>query len=353
MRVASAPHGHVYIQHLADPTGTDGVHRLPDPVPENAVPGAPWWPLVMLDVAWIDEHHAEFDVFHLHFGFDAVAPAELERVVGALRAHGKPLVYTVHDLRNPHQVDPALHDAALDVLVPAADQLVTLTPGAAEEIRRRWGRVATVIPHPHIVPLDVLDRPRPAHERLTVGLHLKSMRTNLNPLPLLDTLLAELGRREMTLVVDAHTDVVTPGAAHYDPRVRDLLETLRDRADVRVHVHDFYSDEELWEYFMSLDLSVLAYRFGTHSGWLEACYDVGTRVLAPTVGYYHQQHPGVLSFDWDEHGAPVAEQIRAALDASAASEPWRASRAERTEQRREIARAHERVYRDALGGMRT
>ena len=37
--------------------------------------------------------------------------------------------------------------------------------------------------------------------------------------------------------------------------------------------------------------SVLPYRFGTHSGWLEACYDLGTAVVAPTCGFYAEQQP--------------------------------------------------------------
>lgn len=350
MRVASAPHGHVYIQHLADPDTSDDVYRLPDPTPERSVPGAPWWPLVMLDVEWINEHAHQFDVFHLHFGFDAVAPAELERIVSALHAHAKPFVYTVHDLRNPHQVDPAIQDAALDVLIPQADQLITLTRGAADEIERRWGRTATVIPHPHIVPLDLLDRPRPEHRCVTVGLHLKSMRTNMNPMPVLRTLLDEIRDRDMNLLIDVHTDVVRSEGTHYNAEVAQLLRTVQEREDVRVHVHDFYTDDDLWDYIAGLDLSVLAYRFGTHSGWLEACYDLGTRVLAPSVGFYHQQHPGVLSFDWTDEGQPEAGQIAAALDEVEKLGPWRATREERMAQRREIARAHEEIYRTAVAG---
>ena len=49
-------------------------------------------------------------------------------------------------------------------------------------------------------------------------------------------------------------------------------------------MHDFFPDADLWDYLEGLDVSVLPYRFGTHSGWLEACYDLGTPVLAPTAG---------------------------------------------------------------------
>ena len=110
----------------------------------------------MLDAAWVEDH--DFDVFHLHFGFDARSPADLDELVAALRRRGKPLVFTVHDLRNPHHLDREAHDRHLDVLVPAADALITLTQGAAAEIRARWGREAVVVPHPHVVPLDVMRR---------------------------------------------------------------------------------------------------------------------------------------------------------------------------------------------------
>ncbi len=111
----------------------------------------------MLDPAWARATGA--DVFHLHFGFDACPPERLEELTRVLRRRDIPVVFTVHDLRNPHHEDPRLHDAQLDVLVPAADALVTLTPGAAEQIARRWGREAHVIPHPHVVDLPTSTAP--------------------------------------------------------------------------------------------------------------------------------------------------------------------------------------------------
>ncbi|MDO4920045.1 glycosyltransferase family 1 protein [Kocuria sp.] len=338
----------MYVEHLSDPDGPGTVHRLPDPAPAHPVPGAPWWPLVMLDETWIREHAEDFDLYHLHFGFDQTPPAALRRIVDTLHELGKAFVYTVHDLRNPHQEDPAAQDAALDVLVPAADALITLTPGAARAIHQRWGRTATVVPHPHVLPLHAWAPHRSVPRTPTVGLHLKSMRTNMSPLPVARVLLAAAARGDIHLVLDAHTDVVTPGARHHDPRVVELLAAARTTANTTVHVHDIYSDEQLREYLRALDLSVLAYRFGTHSGWLELCRDLGTRVLAPTVGFYHEQHPGVLGFEWDASGRPRAEQIDAAVAGLAGSPAWQAGAEDRAAQRRRIAAAHEDVYRRAL-----
>ena len=154
IRVASVPAGHVYVRHLADPSGGDGVVRLDDPVPPG--PDVPQRPVVAScdAVACVGAGPPqEFDVFHVQFGFDA-QDADRRRLVDALRAVRKPLVYTVHDLRNPHHPDRQAHDAHLNVLIPQADGLITLTAGAAAEIAARWGRRPTVLPHPHVVELD-------------------------------------------------------------------------------------------------------------------------------------------------------------------------------------------------------
>ena len=103
--VASVPANHVYVRHLSVPG--DGVRRLPDPRPRADVPDAQWWPPRMLESGWIREHADDFDVLHVHFGFDALAPEQLQDVVASLRAAGRPLVVTVHDLRNPHHRDRA------------------------------------------------------------------------------------------------------------------------------------------------------------------------------------------------------------------------------------------------------
>lgn len=340
--VASVPSGHVYVRHIDRPGGST-VRRLPDPRPPSASTEQQWWPPVMLHPGWVDQHADDFDIFHLHFGFDALSPHDLLQIVAALRRHGKPLVYTVHDLRNPHQPDRAAHDAALDVLVPSADALITLTAGAADEIEHRWGRRAHVIAHPHVIEPDDFTPARPRHERPRIGLHLKSLRANMNPLPVLPVLAQESSDRGMDLIVDVHTDVMTPGMRNHHPDVVELLRRLEREHRTHVHVHDYYTDEQLWDYFRGLSLSVLPYRFGTHSGWLEACYDLGTRVLAPRIGYYHDQHPGVLGYRLDGD-APVVQDIADALDSLADTGPWRGNRAERLAQREEIARAHESVY---------
>lgn len=353
-RVASVPASHVYVRHLADPSSADGVVRLTDPRPPGGtrVPGG-WWPPVMLDPGWIAANHNRFDVFHIQFGFDALGPEQLDEIVDCLRYYGKPLVYTAHDLRNPHHPERTRHDAALDALVPAADAVVTLTDGAAAEIAARWHRDATVVPHPHVVPLDRLDRPR--HRRPTdtfvVGLHAKSVRANMDPAPVarvLADVVAELPDARLRL--DVHCDVFQPGSHGYDRAVGEQFLRLARHDAVELSVHDFFTDEQLWSYLGGLDASVLPYRFCTHSGWLEACHDLGTAVVAPHCGYLHEQGPCHV-FGLDETGFD-AESLRHAVRAAYVDRPApRARAAERHAQRRTVAATHRELYERVRAGL--
>ena len=305
----------------------------------------------MLTSAWVDDHAAEIDLMHVHFGFDALSPEDLQAVVAALRRHDKPLVVTVHDLRNPHHDTAELHDAQLGVLVGAADELITLTPGAAATIRARWRREATVLPHPHVVPDRWLALARPPRDEFVVGLHAKSLRANMDPLPLVQALTQALpGMPGARLRVDAHTDVMTDGFDRHDPVFADRLTSLARQGLVDLRVHDYFPDSELWDYLHGLDVSVLPYQFGTHSGWLEACHDVGTWVVAPDCGFYAQQRPCLTyAASGPRRTASLVQAVRTAHSRWLAGEPApRAGLAARHTERELLSRAHQELYAAAL-----
>ena len=352
LTIASVPSGHVYVRHLS-PLSGGGPERLmdPDPARPGRAAASVWWPPVMLDPDWAAE--AEFDVFHLHFGFDASPPGQLRELVRTLRDRGKPLVFTVHDLRNPHHVDRSLHDGQLDVLVPAADELVTLTPGAAAEIDRRWGRTAQVLPHPHVVDLQVMAvslrvRPKWPDRRFRVGLHLKSLRPSMDPLRILPTLVSTVADLDgAVLQVNGHRDVFDPAGAHHDAELVAFLRHEERRGRLELAVHDYLSDAALWSYLTSLDVSVLPYRFGTHSGWLEACRDLQTTVVAPSCGFFAEQGP-VLTYVHDEDRFD-ADSLRDAVTHAFTHRPrLGAGIDERRQQRQRVARAHDSLYRSLL-----
>lgn len=356
IRVASVPSGHVYVRHLLPFAELDSVPRvthLPDPDPNmpGRPAGAKWWPPVMLDAEWVRASTDAFDVYHVHFGFDARSPEQLEELVDALREAGKPLVFTVHDLRNPHHEDPSLHRAQLDVLIPAADTLLTLTPGAAEQIRAEWGRTASVLPHPHVIDeatMRAAAKPggRHRHEdgRFVVGLHLKSKRANMAPRPVLEALIPVVAEIPGgVLQVNGHPDLFEPSSPNCDPEFAAWLRERDAAGDLNLVIHDYFTDDELWSYFRSLDVSVLAYTFGTHSGWLVACTDVGTRVIAPTCGFYGEQEP-VHVYGYDEEGLDAASLERAVRDAYAGGPLPPVDVDARRRERQRIAEEQARTY---------
>ena len=302
VRVASVPSDHPYVRHLAPVGGDDAVLRLPDP----PIPGAPagqWWPSPILEPGWLRAHADELDVVHVHFGFEHRTCAQLRELVTVLRELRLPLVLTVHDLQNPHLTDQGAHVAALDVLVPAAAACLTLTPGAAVEIARRWGVVATVVPHPHVVPLERMGGAR--RRGRVVGLHAKQRAGN-DP----GAVRAELA------------DAVTATGGRLAPELDRRL-----------------SDDALWDHLAGLDVLVLAYRRSTHSGFVEACHDLGTTVVAPRVGYLAEQHE-VVPYDLDVPGSLTDALRHAYGNPAPAADP-----AQRTAQRTALATVHRELYR--------
>jgi hypothetical protein len=353
LRVASVPASHVYVRHLAEPGVPNAVRRLPDPVPADGqkVPGG-WWPPVMLEPGWVTDNHDRFDVFHVHFGFDAIAPDDLRKVVDELEQHDKPLVYTVHDLRNPHHSEPTAHDKQQDVLVAAAAAIITLTPGAARAISERWSRNAVVLPHPHVLDSARIGRPRRRQSPFVVAVHAKSLRANMDLLPVLDTLVPIIEALPgAVLQIDLHDEIFDPKSYWHAPELGAALRAYGQHDHVEVRVHPYFTDDELWDYLSSVSVSVLPYRFGTHSGWLEACFDLGTAAVVPTCGFYSEQRPCEVfdfteeSFDpWSLHRA-----VRAAYDRWAAGiEAPRARWSQRRTERFRIARAHRDIYEAAL-----
>jgi glycosyltransferase involved in cell wall biosynthesis len=367
LRVASVPAGHPYVRNLqpADPAAVArAVLRLDDPVPDPAEP-ARWWPPVVLDAGWLTEHAAEVDVLHVHFGTESYDLEHLGRVVETARALGVPVVHTVHDLVNPQLTDQAPHLAHLGLLVAEADELLTLTDGAADEVERVFGRRPVVVPHPHLLPLDAPAPVGTAHDDVVVGVSLRDLRPNVDGPGAVATLVAAA-----RLLADAGTPVSV--RVDVNERVRDAAALAEVEAlvadaptdlDVSLAAHPRLDDDELASALADLDVVVLPYSHGTHSGWVELSWDLGVPVAAPRVGHVADQHPSAAdtaSFtagDAVELAAAVASLVAArgaspARPGTAARAALVAGRREvRRAQRDDVARAHLAAYERALAAV--
>jgi hypothetical protein len=277
----------------------------------------------------------QLDAVHLHFSFDHLDVPTVRSWLAELQSHDIPLVLTAHDLRNPHHDTRDPHDQLLAELIPAAAAVLTLTTGAAAEIATRFGRRAQVVPHPSLV-----DPTRTAGVTTETGLavlHLKSLRRNLiEPLALVEAAAVGVARAGGRLRVDLHPDV------RDDPRLRGLGRI----PGVETVVHPRFDDLALERYVRGAHVTVLPYRWGTHSGWLELARDLGTRVVAPDCGYYRDQWSDVVSYTNNEVDGLDAESLSAAVAYALGRPPQPpAERSVRLAETTAVRRTHQALYR--------
>jgi hypothetical protein len=86
---------------------------------------------------------------------------------------------------------------------------------------------------------------------------------------------------------------------------------------------------------------------GTHSGWAEACADVGTDVVVTDRTHVHHQHPWIRVVPMHDDGLDRVA-LTAVLDEIArGGRTCHLTREHREEQRRGLSAAHRRIYEDA------
>lgn len=348
--MAAIPGGHPYIRAITDPAA---VAVLPDPVPPGAEAGR-WWPPQMLDARWIRDHSDEFDVFHLHFGAESFSPGHVGAAIAAAQRAGKPVIYTVHDLQNPQLSDQGEHERMLDEVIPVVDVLVTLTAAARDEIAERWRRDAIVIPHPSLLEVDApLGHPR---DTTRVGVHLRDLRPNIDAVGVVTTLIRAVAE------LRAAGSRIT-ARVHLNERVRDeetaeLLAHLVADADgdtVELVRTPRLSDDDLVNAVADVDACILPYAYGTHSGWLELCFDLAVPVIGPRRGHFRDQHPS----DYSRYDIGDPLSLAGAIERATSpawSRPGSAARAaevsarsaQRLAERAEVRGAHARLYRSLV-----
>lgn len=327
VRILSVPARHPYVEAIMP---ADAHAVAPDRV-------RGWDPDPALRPDRVTRWLPETDAVHLHFGFDHWDEPTARAWCEQLAAARVRLIVSVHDLRNPHHVGRAAHDAVLAVLAEYADAIVTLTSAAAREFAARFGREIEVIEHPRIVdPGRTSDVATVAR---TVGVALKSLRGNvIEPIEIVRAAASGAEMAGGRLRIDLHPEMVG------DPRLSGLAE-LSEHPAVDLQIHPRYDDLELERYVRSLHATVLPYRFGTHSGWLELARDLGTRVVAPSCGHYADQWDQVITYRNDEtYGFDPTSLSLAVASALNAPPPEPADRSSRERQAAAIRTAHAELY---------
>jgi hypothetical protein len=320
IRVATIPSDDAYVAAVLPP----------DVVRVESGASSPW-----LDVAYLEAHADDIDVLHLHTGDAGVAALAGECWAETVRRLGLPLVVTVHRVSRTAAEFPsaleARHAAHLEAVLGTAEVVLTMTPGAADEIADRFSRTAIVVAHPSVTEPD----PDAGAERGLVGLRLG--RGVPDPLGLVRAALsgAVSGGGRLRVLADDGRWV--------DRAVRELAM----RGDLELIVH---APGERIRELQELHVAVLPEPCGTHSRDLEVCRDVGTRVVAPTCGWFADQWSEVVPYATDARGRLDPLSLTGAVDAALIRPmPRPADRAWRAEQRAAVQQVHAAVYRQVAG----
>lgn len=336
IKIAALPGRGVYVRHLGHPEGVDGVHR-----PTVQMPGSAPRPPAAFDPSWLENQLGDMQIVHVHALPPRMSAEHVEAAVRATRAAGRPLVVTAYHLSDPTGLDEAGYAAQLDVLIPAADQVITVTDKAADEIARRWSVAADVQPHPHAVDFVRMRRERPARGHagpFLVGVHLGSLRLPSDPVKVM-TALAEAAKQvpDVRLVAYAHDHLLDSDSTRYDPATIREIDRVVQGAGGILKAHRPMTDSQLWDNIFGLDAALVPPFFGSHSLWPEACYDLGTQAIMPAANHASSQRPG-LSYACDGNGIPDAASVAAAFaKATEAGETVRADPTERFNERVKIA----------------
>jgi hypothetical protein len=316
IRVATVPYRDAYVAAVLPP---GAVHVGPADVP------SPW-----LDPAYLTAHADDVDVLHVHAGFGHLDEDALECWAETVRRVGIPLVVTVHQLRDSGLSRRARHDALLGALLSSAELVLTLTPGAADEVAARFGRTPIVVAHPSLAAPD----PELGAERGLVGVRLRPSAPGVpEPVGVVRAALSGAvsgGGRLRVLVAEEDAPFLDEG-----------VRALADSGAVELLVYD----RDLPAQLQRLHVAVLAERCGTHSRDLETCRDVGTRVVAPSCGWFADQWSEVVTYGHDEEAGLDAVSLTAAVGAALTRPmPRPADPAWRAGQRAAVQAVHQEVY---------
>jgi len=274
------------------------------PAFENTT-GNPYTGLLYAAVEQLDVRVTEFtprnalrgsyDLWHLHWPDDflsypspvkatAYVGAELA-LMGAARARGTRIVWTIHDLGPHESPHPWLEPPFWSLFLPMVDGYITLSEHAQQVALRRFPSLrkvpGTVVPHGHYrsaypppVPQDQARRQLGIAPEATVAAYVGRIRPYKNVPHLVRTFRA-LDEEAARLIVAGN-----PSRQALERRVRDTARGARRiQLDLR-----FIPDEHIPTLLGASDLVVLPYADVLHSGSALLALSFDRPVLVPDVG---------------------------------------------------------------------
>ena len=305
-----------------------------------------------------------FDVLHVQ-SVELAKISAIQKTLDRCVADRKSIVVTVHDVEPLFPEDGEDFVSRVRLVCHFASAVIALTKRSGEEIAKRFGVVGEkvqVVPHGPVLSLRhaLWKKKRKRNRLFTVGMF-GGVRPNRSFLAAAVNALYGLESQDVRVrILSRGLNPIELGPAS---EALELVALAGRDARLSLELLPFPSDDEIARFVHSLDLLVLPYLCGTHSGQLELAFDLGVPVVAPAFGCYRDQwrlHQDSLSEPfWLEsnpadpysYGAPMLATLRAAHTG------WRKKKittrkarfaADRRREQEAILRAHADIYARAI-----
>jgi hypothetical protein len=272
-----------------------------------------------------------FDVLHVH-SLELAADEVVDAVLDRCAADGKRMVLTVHDVGAMFETGGDGYERKLAKVAGRGLPIVTLTEGAAGRLAMMLGEEhrPRVLPHGYVIdPVDqrfggVPTTRADADDCGVVYALYGGFRPNRLMYPVcVNVAFGTLPKDCLRVLARALSPVELRDGAD---ATRVTACALRDPGKVRLSLRPFPSDAEIATFLAAADVLVMPYLWGTHSGQLEAAFDLGLVPVISDTGFFREQwhgHHGLVPepvwFDWSDgaeyaYGARLLEAILRARD---------------------------------------
>jgi len=252
--------------------------------------------------AWIEAQDAMdfFDVLHVQ-SLEFASVESIRCVLERCGREKKGIVAAIHETEPLFPERGTDFPARVRLISELASCIVTLTTSARRDIMERYGIPESklrVVPHGPVLPLShPLWRAQPGrNSRCTIGMF-GGFRPNRSFLA--GAVNALYGLSSAEILVRLLTRGLNPVELAPGSEVWQFASLAATDPRLVLELLPFPSDDEIASFVHSLDILLLPYLYGTHSGQLELAMDLGVPVVIPDIGCYRAQ--------WELHSSLVPE----------------------------------------------
>lgn len=252
--------------------------------------------------AWIEQHDSLgfFDVLHIQ-SLELAAIPTIQCVLEKCARKRKGIVVSIHETEPMFPNEGSDFPARVRLACSFAKSAITLTACAARKIVDQFGidrRMVRVVPHGLVLPpshsLWHLEPER--NSQCTIGMF-GGFRPNRSFLTAAVNALRGMGSADLRVRLLSRG--LSPIELVASSEAWQLASLAACDHRLEFDVRPFPSDDEIAEFVHALDILVLPYLYGTHSGQLELAMDLGVPVIIPDLGCFKAQ--------WEVHSAFVSE----------------------------------------------